>query len=139
LPEALTRPIPAYVSLHSALHHHGFIEQIPEVIYAVTLGPTRRVRTPLAQVSLHRVSPEFFFGFERDPRTGAALAVPEKALLDLFYLRPARSRMFRTLPEVEFPPTFSATRARTMLRKIPGEGRRAMVQGLLEDLLARHG
>ena len=31
----------AYVSLISALHLHGLIEQIPLVIFAVTTGPTR--------------------------------------------------------------------------------------------------
>jgi predicted transcriptional regulator of viral defense system len=36
LPELISAPWPAYVSLQSALHHHGVIEQIPSVIYAVT-------------------------------------------------------------------------------------------------------
>jgi predicted transcriptional regulator of viral defense system len=38
LAELVAAPSPAYVSLQSALFRHGLIEQIPEVIYAVTLG-----------------------------------------------------------------------------------------------------
>src|SRR6185436_15466123 len=64
LPEALTSPKPTYVSLYTALYHHGMIEQIPDVIYAVTLAPTRRVTTPLGTVSLHHVAPAFFTGFD---------------------------------------------------------------------------
>lgn len=136
VPEALTRPIPSYVSLQSALHHHGMIEQIPDVVYAVTLVPTRRTVTPITSVSLHRLTPDFFFGFERLSATGANVALPEKALLDFFYLRPARSRLFRALPELELPRTFSERRARSMLRRIRSNVRRALVGELLNDVLA---
>jgi predicted transcriptional regulator of viral defense system len=137
VPEALTRPIPSYVSLQSALFHHGMIEQIPDIVYAVSLGPTRRVSTSVATVSLHRVGIDFFFGFERTLRTGVNIAVAEKALLDFLYLRPARSRMFRALPELELPRHFSARRARTMLERIRSERRRTLVRGLLEETLER--
>jgi predicted transcriptional regulator of viral defense system len=137
VPEALTRPIPSYVSLQSALYHHGMIEQIPDVVYAVSLGPTRRVTTSVATVSLHRVGPDFFFGFERTLRAGVSIAVPEKALLDFFYLRPARSRMFRALPELEIPRHFSVRRAKSMLNRIRSEKRRTLVRRLLEETLER--
>lgn len=137
VPEALTRPIPSYVSLQSALYHHGMIEQIPDVVYAVSLGPTRRIRTSVATVSLHRIGADFFFGFERSRRSGVSIATPEKALLDFYYLRPARSRMFRALPELELPRNFSARRATAMLGKIRSERRRTIVRRLLEETLAR--
>lgn len=137
VPEALTRPIPSYVSLQSALYHHGLVEQVPDVVYAVTLGPTRRVRTPVASVSFHRSTPDFFFGFERDSRTGATMALPEKALLDFFYLRPARSRAFRALPELVIPTGFSAKRARDMARSIKSAPRRVLVERLLDETLRR--
>ena len=38
LPELISAPYPAYISLQSALFHHGLIEQIPSILYAVTLG-----------------------------------------------------------------------------------------------------
>ena len=40
LPEYLTAPQPSYVSLQTALHRRGLIEQIPEVVYAVSLART---------------------------------------------------------------------------------------------------
>lgn len=134
VPEVLTAPTPSYVSLQSALHHHGLIEQIPQVVYAVTLGPTRRVRTPIGNVSFHKVAPHFFFGFETDVRLRAKIAVPEKALVDFFYFRPARSRLFRALPELELPRGFSFARARKMAGRIQAEPRRQLVLRMLDEV-----
>jgi predicted transcriptional regulator of viral defense system len=136
LPEALTAPTPSYVSLYSALHHHGLIEQIPAAVFAVTLAPSRTVQTPLGTVSLHRVAPTFFFGYEQRG-TGPKIAVPEKALVDFLYLGPARSRRFRALPELELPRRFSARRARTMAGRIESKSRRAHVVSRLEAFLER--
>ena len=91
LPECLTAPFPAYVSLQSALYLHGMVSQVPAVTYAVTLARTRRFVTPLGTVSLHHVRPTFFFGYEDAGRSGGRLATPEKALVDFLYLAPARS------------------------------------------------
>jgi predicted transcriptional regulator of viral defense system len=135
LPEALTAPTPSYVSLQSALHHHGMIDQIPAVIYAVTLAPTREVQTPLGAVSLHRVTPSFFCGYEVHPVTGIKLAVPEKALVDVLYLRPARSRRFRSLPELELPRRFSVRRAMSLVAKIGSASRKTFVRRELERVL----
>jgi hypothetical protein len=137
LPEALTAPKPSYVSLYSALYHHGIIEQIPDVIYAVTLAPTRRIETPAGVVSLHHVVPSFFRGFETDRDLGVKVATAEKALVDTLYLRPARTRLFRALPEVELPRTFSAARARGFARLIRAVPRRTLVERELDRLLSR--
>lgn len=106
LPELISAPYPAYISLQSALFHHGLVEQIPAVIYAVTLGRPRRVRTPLGVVSFHRLPPELFSGFEVEDAGGAKIATAEKALFDLLYLAPGRSRLFANLPELEVPRKF---------------------------------
>jgi hypothetical protein len=113
------------------------IEQIPDVVYAVSLGRTRRISTPIAVISLHQMAPEFFFGFEGAPRDGGNIATPEKALLDFLYLRQSRSRRFRAIPELELPRTFSERRARSMLARIRSTSRRALVARLLNDTLAR--
>jgi predicted transcriptional regulator of viral defense system len=42
LPERISAPYPACVSLQSALFHHGLIEQLPAALYVVTLA--RRIR-----------------------------------------------------------------------------------------------
>jgi predicted transcriptional regulator of viral defense system len=136
LPELLTAPFPAYVSLQSALYLHGMISQMPVVTYAVTLARTRRFVTPVGVVSLHHVQPSFFFGFEDAARPGARLATPEKALVDFLYLTPARSRLFRALPEIEWPKRFRVAVARDMVRQIASARRRAFVAAKLDELLS---
>lgn len=137
LPEFLTAPLPAYVSLQSALYLHGMVSQVPALTYAVTLARTRRWRTPLGTVSLHHVEPSFFFGYEEAGRGGGRLATPEKALVDLLYLGPARSGLFRALPEVEWPSRFDARAARAIVDRIRSPSRRSAVARRLEELLRR--
>lgn len=105
LPDYLTAPYPSYVSLQSALYHRGIIEQIPAVTYAVSLGRTRRVSTRFGELSIHRVAPEVFGGFDVTAG-GARMATAEKALFDVFYLSATRSRLFASLPELEIPRGF---------------------------------
>jgi predicted transcriptional regulator of viral defense system len=127
LAEHLAAPSPAYVSLQSALFRHGLIEQIPEVIYAITLGRARRIRTPDGTVSLHRMPPNLFGGFETSA-DGANVATAEKALFDLLYLSPTRTRLFVHLPEIEFPKTFRWAEIARWTRKIAGKSRRVFVE-----------
>lgn len=136
LPECLTAPFPAYVSLQSALYLHGMVSQIPAVTYAVTLARTRRFVTPLGTVSLHHVQPTFFFGYEDAGRAGGRLATPEKALVDFLYLTPARSRLFRALPELDWPKAFRPSVARSIVRRIEPAVRRNAVASKLDALLA---
>jgi predicted transcriptional regulator of viral defense system len=140
LPEYLTAPFPAYVSLQSALYLHGMISQIPAMTYAITLARTRRFVTPLGSVSLHHVQPAFFFGFKYAGRGSGRLATPEKALVDFLYLTPTRSKLFRALPELEWPRRFRASVARSIVRRIVPSRRRTLVARKLEELLkTRHG
>lgn len=137
LPEYLTAPFPAYVSLQSALYLHGMILQVPAVTYAVSLARTRRFTTPLGTVSIHHVQPSFFFGVEDAGQTGGRLATPEKALVDFLYLTPARSKLFRALPELEWPKRFSARRARAIVNRIEPARQRTLVTRRLDALLER--
>ena len=139
LPEYLTSPFPSYVSLQSALYRHGMIEQVPAITYAVSLARTRRFTTPLGTVSIHHVDPGFFFGFEHMGTSGGRMATPEKALVDFLYLAPARSRLFRTLPELELPAQFSVRRARAAVARIGSATRRAMVSRALDGIVRRAG
>jgi predicted transcriptional regulator of viral defense system len=134
LPEYLTAPFPAYVSLQSALYLHGMISQVPVVTYAVSLARTRRFTTPMGTVSIHHVQPSFFFGFEDAGHSGR-LATPEKALVDFLYLTPARSQLFRALPELEWPRRFSARRARAIVERVQPARRRTLVTRRLDALL----
>ena len=130
----MTAPFPAYVSLQSALYHHGMISQIPDVISVISLARTRRIRTPLCTFSIHHLQPAFFFGFETQDDGVTRMALPEKALVDLLYLSPARSNLFRAMPEVDIPKSFSARKAREMIRRIPSKKRKGHVLRLFENL-----
>lgn len=134
LPELISAPHPAYVSLQSALFHHGLIEQIPAVIYAVTPARPRRLGTPVGTISFHRMPPELFKGFELLPRSDAKVATPEKALFDLFYLAPGRSRVFSTLPELTIPRRFHWQRLKEYTELVKSPGRRAFIAGRIRTL-----
>lgn len=133
LAEQVAAPSPAYVSLQSALFRHGLIEQVPDVLYAITLGRARRVRTPSGTVSLHRMPPALFGGFETTD-DGTKVATAEKALFDLLYLGPTRTRLFVHLPEIEFPKSFSWAKAANWTKKIVGKSRRVFVEQKLAAL-----
>ena len=132
----LTAPLPAYVSLQSALYFHGMVSQIPDVVFCVSPARTRRYRFPSGTVSVHHVPPRFFCGYETSPDGSVAIASPEKALADFLYLGTARSRLFAALPELSFPAGFSRKRLAAMIARIPDRKRRTYVQDRLEKLLA---
>jgi len=126
LAEQVAAPSPAYVSLQSALFRHGLIEQVPEVIYAITLGRARRVQTPDGTVSLHRMPPQLFGGFETAD-DGTKVATAAQALFDLLYLSPTRTRLFVHLPEIAFPKSFRWAEVARWTKRIAGKSRRAFV------------
>lgn len=102
----------AYVSLISALHLHGLIEQIPEIIYAVTTGHTRVRKTSVGTYSYHRISPRFFAGFDwYGNRQDFLIATPEKALVDSLYLSSRKGKRFGFFPEIELGADFDFERA----------------------------
>lgn len=135
LPEYLTTPLPAYVSLQSALYFHGMISQIPHIIYVASLAKTRRVSTSIGTYSIHRLAPEFFGGYEIDSSTDVKMATPEKALLDVLYLSAARSRLFARLPEIELPRGFKIGACKRWIARVPAPYRRTMVRRRLDEIL----
>lgn len=84
---------PSYISLESALAFHGLI---PEAVFATTSVTTARpsaYQTPLGRFDYRHIRPALMWGYtlERlsaEPGPVALVARPEKALLDLIYLRP---------------------------------------------------
>lgn len=136
LAEAVTAPFPSYVSLQTALYLHGMIEQVPSVIYVVSLARTKRIKTSIAVYSVHHVAPELYDGFEiRSDDT--KLASPEKALFDMAYLSGGRSRLFARVPELELPRGFRDAKLRDWAKRIGASRRRSMVETRLEQILAR--
>jgi predicted transcriptional regulator of viral defense system len=134
LPELISAPNPAYISLQSALFHHGLIEQIPSILYAITPGRPRRLRTPIATISFHRMPPELFQGFELSSASDAKIAIPEKALFDLIYLAPGRSRVFSKLPELTIPRRFQWQRLKEYTELVKSSGRRAFISDRIKAI-----
>ncbi|HVC34585.1 MAG TPA: hypothetical protein VNL16_13830 [Chloroflexota bacterium] len=81
----------SYVSCESALAHHGMIPEYVPVTTSVTTRRPGTWDTPLGRFTFHHVQIGFFRGYEWievDANQDAFIAAPEKALLDLIYLRP---------------------------------------------------
>jgi len=110
---------PAYVSLVTALHLHGRIDQIPQVVQIATTGHTRVVRTALGRYDFHRIQPGFLAGFDwyRGGRE-FLIASPEKALVDCLYLASRKGKRFRFLTGVDLGGGFDRAAARRWVRRI---------------------
>ncbi|MBN1946990.1 MAG: hypothetical protein JW797_15050 [Bradymonadales bacterium] len=81
----------SYVSLQSALAHHGLIPEHVPVVTSVTTGRPQSIETPLGRFEFRHVHRQLFTGYttaEVAPGQEAFVASPEKALLDLVYLTP---------------------------------------------------
>lgn len=128
LAQYLTSPFPAYISLQSALYHHGMISQIPNVIYAISLARTKKYKTSYGDFSVHHIIPELFFDYDYIPKTQICIASPEKALFDVFYLNPSENRLFRSLPELEIPKNFKVRKLLEWAKKIKSKQRRTIIQ-----------
>lgn len=84
---------PSYVSLESALAFHGLI---PEAVFSTTSVTTARpevFETPFGRFDYRHISSALLWGYAEEQlgpgaRPTALIATPEKALLDLVYLRP---------------------------------------------------
>jgi predicted transcriptional regulator of viral defense system len=135
--EYVTAPYPSYLSLQTALYRHGMIDQIPSMIFVVSLARTGRIETPLGTYSVHHVQPSFFDGFEPVAESGIKLATPEKALVDCLYLSPTRGRLFSSLPELELPRGFRRSEALRWVRRVPSPRLRTLVERKLDEVLAR--
>jgi predicted transcriptional regulator of viral defense system len=86
---------PSYVSLQSALVYHGVIPEAVPVVTSVTTRRPQRFRTPLGEFAYRHLHASLFWGYnETDLVPGGPVwvALPEKALLDLFHLTPESHR-----------------------------------------------
>ena len=129
---------PAYVSFVSALHLHGLVEQIPQVIYAATTGHTARRRTPIATYSFHRIDPRFFDGFDwYRGGNDFLIAEPEKALIDSLYLASRKGKRFGRFPELDLGPGFRFERAEEWIERIPYQHIRHFVARRFQELNKR--
>jgi hypothetical protein len=80
---ALALEFPSYVSFESALYFRGILSQEPQGFLTVAVrARPRTIRTPLGQIQLIHLKASLFFGYD-----ATRMALPEKALLDLCYIR----------------------------------------------------
>jgi len=80
----------SYVSLEMALHYYSLIPEYVAVITSITTGRPREWENEFGRFLYRHLHPRYFFGMEYRLITGqqyAYVAYPEKALLDLLYLR----------------------------------------------------
>ena len=124
-----------YVSFITALHLHGIVEQIPQMITLASLSHSRTIKTKLGIYSVHQISPDFFDGFDWYKKEGTFLiAEPEKALIDSLYLSSRRKKQFGHFPELHFPSTFSFKKATEWVKRIPESNIRLYVLNKLDKL-----
>jgi predicted transcriptional regulator of viral defense system len=82
----------SYVSLESALSHHGLIPEFGfAAVSSVTPGRTQRLETPLGAFVYRGLRPSLLHGYRQEQQPNGQrvlVATPTKALLDLLYLTP---------------------------------------------------
>ncbi len=100
----------------------------------ITMLQTQDVAAYL-NISIHHLQPSFFFGFEERNNGLIKIATPEKALIDILYLSPAKSRLFHSLPELELPNTFRISVAKKIIKQIPSTRRRSLVEKRFQEIL----
>jgi predicted transcriptional regulator of viral defense system len=80
----------SYISLEMALRYYGLIPEHVAVITSVTTGRPGEWENEFGRFLYRHIHPRYFFGMEHRliiEGQRAAIATPEKALLDLIYLR----------------------------------------------------
>jgi len=82
---------PSYVSLETALSHHGWIPEGVQAVTSATLGRSRTFNTPIGLFSFTRIPQRgFLAGVRRisvEGRNAFFLATPLKALADYVYVQ----------------------------------------------------
>ena len=79
----------SYISLQSALEHHGLIPEYVPSITSISTGRPEEVVTPLGSFIFRHIKKELFSSYQLidlGEEQSAFIATPEKALLDLLYL-----------------------------------------------------
>ena len=124
-----------YVSFITALHMHGMVEQIPQVITLASTSHSKVLRTSAGVFSVHQIAPAFFDGFDWYQGEGSFLiAEPEKALIDSLYLSSRKKKQFGYFPEMDFGRGFSFKKASRWVKRIPERAIRLYVLEKLKIL-----
>ena len=138
LVDAAADPYQAYLSGWSALRVHDRIQQIPQKHFAITLGRPCEIEVAGVKLTLHRIAPELFSGYNYDSRVDGFLASPEKALFDLAYLAAMnRSSVSGNLPETDLR-GLKWREVKGWISLISGTSLRRAVERKLEGIRMQH-
>jgi len=108
-----------YVSFTTALHLHGIIEQVPQVVTLASTAHTKIISTKIAVFSIHQITPYLFDGFDWYNNTGDFLiAEPEKALFDCLYMSVHKKNQFGSFPELQFHKQFDFRKVSKWIKRI---------------------
>jgi len=125
-----------YVSFLTALHMHGIIEQIPRSITLASTAHSKNIKTALGTFIVHRISPEYFFGFGWYKGTEKFLiAEPEKALADSLYLFTRKKKQYGYFPELNLARPFDKAKAKAYVARIPDKNARTCALEKLQEIL----
>ncbi len=112
---------PSYVSLESALFYFGLIPDVVSSITAVTTKKTRKFDFNNQLFLYQKIKDDLFFGYQhiKNGQWGFLIAIPEKALLDYFYLNLPRLKSKDSWDELRIDPiVYSKLISRPILLKL---------------------
>jgi predicted transcriptional regulator of viral defense system len=80
---------PSYVSMEKALNFYGIIPEAVFTVTSVTTRKTKEFKTKRGNFSYQKIKKEAFGGYEtkKNGRISFNMALPEKAMVDFFYLK----------------------------------------------------
>lgn len=117
---ALELVSPSYISFESALYKHGILSQSPRgVLSLATTAKPAKITTPLGDVQFIHLASKLFFGFDAN-----RLASPEKAFVDLMYIRIRRG--MPELPEVFYLDLLNKKKLGSIAAKFPNYVKKAL-------------
>ncbi len=87
---AMVLRVPSYLSLEYALSRHGLLSQRPYTMTLVSTRPPYTFQREKRRYEYHQIHKSLFWGYEQEQ--GVLIGTPEKALLDLFYIRGVRTK-----------------------------------------------
>ncbi|MBI5356051.1 hypothetical protein HZB78_00365 [Candidatus Collierbacteria bacterium] len=85
---------PSYLSFESVLFKHGIINQPPFGATFATARRSKKLDLSNGEFWFSQIKPALWWGFEL--QDGIYAAVPEKAIVDMLYLRSLGQRLFDT-------------------------------------------
>lgn len=129
-----------YVSLLSALHLHGMIEQIPQAVHIMTTRQRPDLSTPVGTYEFHKIQPELYGGYvPYDRMWSFQIARPEKALFDVCYLAQRKGKRFSHLPELTLSSDFDREELSEWVDRINYDRLRTAVRQQAEEVLKSSG